>query len=149
MHRFLALLYTSIKYGLDTVVRGLIRIKHAHEPRTIEGNDSPLHIAVRYGREDIVREMLDLGWDIDARRDLGITPLMEAINANSEGMVALLRERRANFNCANNKGLKVTHAALMSDLSHKTVQAILQHKRSFQRLSITSGPFATGQNAMD
>lgn len=94
--------------------------------------DSALHIAAERGRDIIVRELLELGWDIDAKGNHGDTPLLAALRSYSkptvasEPTVAVLLENGASVNGENDRGMRTTHAALTSKLSKQTVQLILE-----------------------
>lgn len=85
------------------------------------GNNA-LHIAARQGRDKIVRELLELGWDMDAKGSDGKTPLMEAmIEVCHSAVVSALLQKGANVNIENDRGMRSTHAALKSRLLKETV----------------------------
>lgn len=55
----------------------------------------PLHLAVSRQMPDMVRQLLDLGADIDARTSSGVTPLALAVSNRDAAIESLLRERGA------------------------------------------------------
>ena len=78
-----------------------------------EGNDidiqnrygwTPLHIAIRRGRKEMVTYLLDNGADIDRVDGVGWTPLMEAVMDNMADLCKLLIERGADTTVKNQRG---------------------------------------------
>ena len=65
---------------------------------------TPLHIAIRRDRRDMVEYVLDNGADIDRADAVGWTPLMESIMDNMTELCGYLVERGANKTIANDRG---------------------------------------------
>jgi len=72
---------------------------------TPEG-DNCLHIAALRGDEEAVRLLLDVGVDINAKGDMGNTPLHYALSQKHLEVASLLRERGAAQNITNEFGRK-------------------------------------------
>jgi ankyrin repeat protein len=66
---------------------------------------SPLHLAARLGREDVVRLLLARNPDVDARDDHGETPLHDAVRASSLKVAEALLGAQADPNARNQKDL--------------------------------------------
>lgn len=69
----------------------------------VYGKSTPLHRAVSWGREEVVRVMLEQHPDVDARDGDGITPLHVAVGQGAPGIVRLLIEAGANREISNTK----------------------------------------------
>jgi ankyrin repeat protein len=65
---------------------------------------TPLHIAIRRDRRDMVTYLLDKGADIDKVDGVGWTPLMEAVMDDMPELCALLIEKGADVTIANKRG---------------------------------------------
>ena len=65
---------------------------------------TPLHIAIRRDRRDMVSYLLDHGADIDKVDGVGWTPLMEAVMDDMPEICALLIEKGADVTIANQRG---------------------------------------------
>lgn len=65
---------------------------------------TPLHIAIRRGRKDMVEYLLDKGADIDKVDGVGWTPIMEAVMDDMPEICALLIENGADTTIANQRG---------------------------------------------
>jgi len=65
---------------------------------------TPLHIAIRRDRREMVIYLLDKGADIDKVDGVGWTPLMEAVMDDMPELCALLIERGADVTIANERG---------------------------------------------
>ena len=65
---------------------------------------TPLHIAIRRDRRDMVAYLLEHGADIDKVDGVGWTPLMEAVMDDMPELCALLIEKGADVNIANDRG---------------------------------------------
>jgi len=60
--------------------------------------------AARNGQENIVRQLLDRGADVNRRYRYGCTALMGAAEGGHENVVRLLLDRGADINLVNNYG---------------------------------------------
>ena len=66
---------------------------------------TPLHLAIRRGREEMVRYLVEeKNADIDIQDASGWTPLMEAIMDDFPQIVKYLVEKGADLSIANNRG---------------------------------------------
>jgi len=65
---------------------------------------TPLHVAIRRDRRDMVEYLIDKGADIDKVDGVGWTPLMEAVMDDMTELVAYLIEKGADKNIANQRG---------------------------------------------
>ena len=65
---------------------------------------TPLHIAIRRDRRDMVAYLLEKGADINKVDDVGWTPLMEAVMDDMPELCALLIEKGADVTIANKRG---------------------------------------------
>ena len=119
-------LFTSARAGYAMVVRLLLRRNETLKNTRTQYGKNALHIAAKSGRDTIVRELLELGWDIEAKGSNGDTPLMAAMRSYSEPTVAVLLENGASVNGENYWGMRTTHAALKSRVSKETVKLILE-----------------------
>ena len=65
---------------------------------------TPLHIAIRRDRRDMVAYLLEQGADIDKVDGVGWTPLMEAVMDDMPELCAFLIEKGADVTIANKRG---------------------------------------------
>ena len=65
---------------------------------------TPLHIAIRRDRRDMVTYLLEKGANIDKVDGVGWTPLMEAVMDDMLELCALLIEKGADKSIANQRG---------------------------------------------
>ena len=65
---------------------------------------TPLHIAIRRDRRDMVTYLLEQGADIDRVDGVGWTPLMEAVMDDMPELCAFLIEKGADVTIANQRG---------------------------------------------
>ena len=65
---------------------------------------TPLHIAIRRDRRDMVAYLLDKGADINKTDGVGWTPLMEAVMDDKPEICAFLIEKGADVTIANERG---------------------------------------------
>jgi len=65
---------------------------------------TPLHIAIRRDRRDMVKYLWGQGADIDKVDDVGWTPLMEAVMEDMPEICAFLVEKGADVTIINKKG---------------------------------------------
>ena len=72
----------------------------------IEDRDgwTPLHIAIRRDRREMVAYLLEQGADIDKVDGVGWTPLMEAVMDDMPELCGLLIEKGADVTIANQRG---------------------------------------------
>lgn len=65
---------------------------------------TPLHIAIRRDRRDMVAYLLEQGADIDKVDGVGWTPLMEAVMDDKPELCAFLIEKGADVTIVNQRG---------------------------------------------
>ncbi|HEY9129789.1 MAG TPA: ankyrin repeat domain-containing protein [Sulfurovum sp.] len=65
---------------------------------------TPLHIAIRRDRRDMVAYLLEQGADINKTDGVGWTPLMEAVMDDMPELCAFLIEKGADVTIANERG---------------------------------------------
>ena len=65
---------------------------------------TPLHMAIRRDRRDMVAYLLEQGADIDRVDGVGWTPLMEAVMDDMPELCAFLLEKGADVTIANQRG---------------------------------------------
>ncbi len=65
---------------------------------------TPLHIAIRRDRRDMVAYLLEQGADINKTDGVGWTPLMEAVMDDMPELCAFLIEKGADITIANERG---------------------------------------------
>ena len=65
---------------------------------------TPLHVAIRRDRRDMVAYLLDEGADINRLDGVGWTPLMEAVMDDMTELVGFLVEKGADVSIANERG---------------------------------------------
>ncbi len=65
---------------------------------------TPLHIAIRRDRRDMVQYLLDRGADIDRKDGVGWTPLMECVMDDKPEICKMLLDAGADTSIANDRG---------------------------------------------
>jgi ankyrin repeat protein len=86
------------------VVRRLLQAGAELNSREDESGSTPLMEALRYGRVELVRVLLDAGADIHRQKDNGVTPLMMASQTGDIEAVQLLLEAGADINRKDESG---------------------------------------------
>ncbi|SFV61405.1 inversin protein alternative isoform, putative [hydrothermal vent metagenome] len=85
---------------------------------------TPLHLAIRRGREEMVRYLVEeKGADINIQDTSGWTPLMEAIMDDFEEIVKYLVQKGADLSIANARG--VTAPVLAQKFERTSMQKYL------------------------
>ncbi|OCT86487.1 hypothetical protein XELAEV_18020172mg [Xenopus laevis] len=92
------------------------------ETTTKKGNTA-LHIAALAGQEDVVRELVDHGANVNSQSQKGFTPLYMAAQENHLPVVKFLLENGANQNLATEDGFTPLAVALQQ--GHENVVAYL------------------------
>ncbi|MEJ2500389.1 MAG: ankyrin repeat domain-containing protein [Campylobacterales bacterium] len=65
---------------------------------------TPLHIAIRRGRADMARYLIDRGADLNKKDGVGWTPLMESIMDDMPELCKMLLDAGADTSIANDRG---------------------------------------------
>jgi len=109
---------------------------------------TPLMLASRQGRLDLINGLLDHGADIDAMNAYGQTALMFAADVGDVRVVRLLLSRGARVDAQDSQGKTALHFAVLS-ISSDCVKLLLDHKAdpniaNGQRPSPFADSIATG-----
>ena len=72
---------------------------------------TPLHVAIRRDRREMVTYLLEQGADIDRVDGVGWTPLMEAVMDDMPELCKLLLERGADVSIVNERGASASMLA--------------------------------------
>jgi len=87
---------------------------------TNKKKETPLHMAVRNNRADVVKFLVEKGADIEARDVLGATPLFASLEVDNLDLAKYLVEKGADINVEAFNGKRLVHLAGSS----KTVDTI-------------------------
>ncbi|KAK6211420.1 pfs domain-containing protein [Colletotrichum tabaci] len=104
--------------------------------------ETPLHVAVRSGNLDGVRELLRLGCGVNQRDGFGYTPLMEAVRLSHVAMVQWLLDAGCAVDDKNNLSLTALHLA--AELCNESSTQILRSLLSAGASATVTGPDASG-----
>lgn len=96
------------------------------EPQNDAG-ETPLHVAIRFGRMDFAVDLVGRGVDVNARDNEGHTPLHTAGLFGRTAAVSLLVEAGADIEAVNQDGLTAYDLANLS--GHEEVAAMLRETR--------------------
>ncbi|MBV0900112.1 MAG: ankyrin repeat domain-containing protein [Wolbachia endosymbiont of Fragariocoptes setiger] len=88
--------------------------------------DTPLHLAVQNGYEEVVSIFLQYGNDVNATTENGFTPLHIAVQNRYEKIVDILLNNGANVNTVRENGLVPLHIAVKKGYT-EIVQTLLEH----------------------
>ncbi|UOG61856.1 ankyrin repeat domain-containing protein [Leptospira noguchii] len=82
-----------------------------------EWGNSPIHIAVKEERIDIVDLLLEYGADINSKNQEGYSPLYKIPWKRKEGfsLLQLLQQKGADLKCLTNSGISLLHYAALQD----------------------------------
>jgi len=69
-----------------------------------ENDETPLHLAVRRGYNEVIGLLLAQGADVNAKNEAGVTPLHTAVQEGYKEVVRLLVAKGADVNAKTNKG---------------------------------------------
>ncbi|KAL7929360.1 ankyrin repeat-containing domain protein [Trichoderma chlorosporum] len=103
-------LYLAVEFGHKDFVQQLVKLPHVKVNTKGYRDLTPLQVACKKGREDIVEILLDAGAAIEAGGD-GTTALHCAVQEQMESTVKLLTARGADVNFVNIHGLTALHTA--------------------------------------
>lgn len=120
---------------LNTIVENgtlhdvMIALQHgAQVNSTNDAGETPLHIAVCRGDDNIARFLINYGADIDAMNHADDTPMHIAVMHRHLGAVILLIEHGCNLFHANKRGQTAINIA--QDLNATEIENILSQKIS-------------------
>ena len=109
--------------------------------------DSRWHGAVKRGDVQTVRDVLDLGADVNARDRHGQTALMLAAHAGHLALVEVLVGRGASLNTTAKHGLSALMLAVVA--GHEDVALLLADAGAEHSLRGTGAPGFAGKTACD
>ena len=69
----------------------------------------PIHMAIKYGRMDVLEALLETGAKPDVKTNKGYTPLMFAVNKNNMAAVEMLLDNRADITKTDKEGRSILH----------------------------------------
>ncbi|KAL2799425.1 ankyrin repeat-containing domain protein [Aspergillus keveii] len=114
------------------------------DAQTIWGHTA-LHIAAFYDRERILRQLLSVGVDVNARDDAQRTPPFTAVFQNNIGIVrCLLQLKHLDVNASDYQGMTPLIDAA-SEGHVEVVQALLQHEQTDVNARMSEGWTALAQ----
>ncbi len=120
------------------------REENALEKAEIEGGVTPLHVACSYGKDAIVKQMLDTGANASTADDAGNTPLHCAASGGHESIVQLLLTRGVDVNRLDGEGC--TPLRVAAEESHSgVVRMLLAHGADAQ----IGGPYKNVSSAIN
>lgn len=132
--------------GLDTQeeieqVKRLLLAGADIETKTSRYNETPLHMAATYGKTEIVRTLVKLGADIEARDRFQSTPLHEAAKFNRPDIIDVLIEFKADKEARNSLGETPLYAAVDYSgdrVNSKALKALAKHRANIQAIPTQS-----------
>ncbi|KIE04102.1 hypothetical protein NF27_JN00080 [Candidatus Jidaibacter acanthamoeba] len=86
------------------------------------GHCNLLQEACLYNAIDIVKYLLEKGFNPNTQDTLGITPLHRAIHTDSKGLISLLYSKGANLNTKDKQGLTPLHTAAINLKSNALIE---------------------------
>lgn len=135
-------LYYVVEYGNSTIgVKELLQ-KGADGNYTL-CSYTPLHIAARDGKKEIVKLLLEKNVDSNVKNNQGHTPLHLAVYKGKKDIVELLINNKADVNVQNNYGNTPLHYAVYSG-NYEIIELLLKHPNIDRSLKNNEG-----KNAFD
>ena len=92
------LLCRAAQFGLESIVRKLLKLGASLEAAVTLHELTPLHLAARHGHAEVVKLLLEEGAKLTAQDDLGWTPLHFASNYSHATVLNLLLDCGADCN---------------------------------------------------
>lgn len=103
-------------------IRYLVREKGMDVDVQDENGMSPLIYAAFFGHEDVVKELLDLGANVNAKGHSGVTALLAALQkAENDKIARLLIDSGADVNACDGQGLTPLMTAIYADSDEMTL----------------------------
>ena len=103
----------------------------------LQHNITPLHVAAKWGKGNMVGLLLDKGANLEAKTRDGLTPLHCAARSGHENVVDAMLQRGAPISAKTKNGLASLHMASQGDHVDAS-RILLHHKVATLSLSIPS-----------
>lgn len=103
----------------------------------LQHNITPLHVAAKWGKGNMVGLLLDKGANLEAKTRDGLTPLHCAARSGHENVVDAMLQRGAPISAKTKNGLAPLHMASQGDHVDAS-RILLHHKVATLSLSIPS-----------
>ena len=103
-------LHNAVRRGDEAAIRQFAGDGHDIH-RTDSGGNTALHCAAIHNRPEGLLPLVDAGANLNQQNRQGRTPLMEAVNAESDSMVALIVSHGADVRIRDDDGLTALHYA--------------------------------------
>ena len=94
---------------------------------TFQHNITPLHVAAKWGKVNMVSLLLDKGSNLESKTRDGLTPLHCAARSGHENVVDMMVQRGAPISAKTKNGLAPLHMASQGD--HVDAARILLHHK--------------------
>ena len=131
------LLCRVAQFGLDVVIKRLLKCGASLEAAATLHGWTPLHLAARHGHAEVVKVLLHNKASLTALDDLGLTPLHIASKYSQATVFSLLLAAHADCNAIDKDGNTALHLACRNG-SHVIVKQLLM-KRECDMDSIRQG----------
>ena len=82
---------------------------------TFQHNITPLHVAAKWGKANMVALLLDKGANLESKTRDGLTPLHCAARSGHENVVDMMLQRGAAISAKTKNGLAPLHMASQGD----------------------------------
>lgn len=102
--------------------------EHLQRARGDGPNESPLHAACCHGNQEVVRELIEAGNDVNVRDRDGDTPLHYCAYSNEPGVMRLLANAGADLNAVNKQNRTPLHIAASKEHA-ECVRTLLSFSR--------------------
>ena len=120
----------------DASIRGdTVRIQSIlrSDPRAVNAKtangETPLHLAARHGRIEVVRLLIENKADVDMKDKSGETPLHEAAKMNQKEVAGMLIQSGADINARDNNGMTALKLAITIH-NREVVELLKSHNAS-------------------
>ena len=118
------LLCQAAQFGLESVVKLLLKCGASLEAAVTIHDLTPLHLAARHGRIEVAKILLENRANLAAVDENGLTPLHIASKYSQASVLSLLLNAHADCNAVDNEGNTALHLACRNGC-HKVVEMLL------------------------
>ena len=124
--------------------KGLMKIFISRGAKVNEKNSrrqTPLHLAVQFGNDniDVVKELIELGGDLETRDDTNATPLFLAVTKGYKNKAKELINHGADINCKNKHGFTLLHVCIKK--GYEDIAKVLVHHGADVNSKITTDDY--------